>query len=91
MVATSYLRGHPIEYFAGEWVYADTGEPAEDDRPCIRCGEMPTLEGYDACTGYVPGASSVCCGHGVSAPVCMLEAVGEVGADNGEANTHENR
>jgi hypothetical protein len=26
---------------------------------------MPTKEGYDACLGYIEGAKSACCGHGV--------------------------
>ena len=25
----------------------------------------PTKEGYDACLGYIEGAMSACCGHGV--------------------------
>lgn len=75
MVAKSHQRGHSIEYLAGQWRYSDTGELADYDRPCKRCGEMPTAEGYDACTGYVLGASSVCCGHGISAPICVLESL----------------
>ena len=26
---------------------------------------MPTKEGYDACLGFIEGAKSACCGHGV--------------------------
>lgn len=40
-----------------------------DDRPCIRCGNPPTPEGYDACLGHLEGVKSACCGHGVSEPV----------------------
>ena len=69
----SYLRGHQIEFTAGQWRYSDTGESAEYDRPCKRCGEMPTIAGYDACMGYIPGALSVCCGHGVHKPIDRRE------------------
>jgi len=65
MPARAYARGHPITYRDGSWFYEDTGEPFDDSRPCIRCGKMPTPEGYDACIGNIPGASSACCGHGV--------------------------
>jgi len=67
------LRGHKIYYDGETWRYADTHAPADDSRPCARCGEMPTPEGYDPCIGYVPGAVSVCCGHGVAEPICVME------------------
>ena len=35
------------------------------DRPCTRCGEMPTEEGHDACIANLPGVRNACCGHGV--------------------------
>ena len=70
MKAHSHRRGHEIESEDGEtWYYSDTGELADYERPCIRCGRMPTEEGYDACIGYVEGAWSVCCGHGVTEPI----------------------
>ncbi len=65
MAAKSHQRGWVIIYIDGRWVYEDTGEPVEVERPCRRCNQMPTPEGYDACLGYVPGATSVCCGHGL--------------------------
>ena len=64
MVAWAYQRGHKIEY-QKEWVYADTGDSVNIERPCVRCGEMPTKEGYDACLGFIPEVTSACCGHGV--------------------------
>ncbi len=73
MVAKSSQRGHEIEYLVGQWCYSDTGELADCDRPCKRCGKMPTVEGYDACTGYIVGVRSVCCGHGVHTPFIMPE------------------
>lgn len=51
--------------WSGDEYYADTGELADYDRSCHRCGKMPTKEGYDACLGYIPGANHACCGHGV--------------------------
>lgn len=71
-MVTSYSRGNAIEYLNGQWVYSDTKEPILDnERPCKRCGRMPTKEGYDTCLGYIEGATSVCCGHGVSEKVIM--------------------
>ncbi len=46
------------------WVWSDTLGVVTDDRPCARCGKRPTLEGYDACLGYIPQVVSACCGHG---------------------------
>ena len=61
---TSYSRGHKI-YYDGEWKYSDNGLPMNNLRPCKRCGKYPTKEGYDHCLGYIEGATSACCGHGV--------------------------
>ncbi len=36
-----------------------------EPRECLRCGRMPTKDGYDACLGQLPGVTSACCGHGV--------------------------
>jgi len=65
----SHLRGHQIELWKDGWHYSDTEELSDYDRPCIRCGRMPTEEGYDACIGYVLGALSICCGHGTTEPI----------------------
>jgi len=67
MPPTSHHRGHPTVYL-DQWRYADTGELVEgNERPCVRCGEMPTEEGHDACLGTLDGVKSACCGHGVEA------------------------
>jgi len=68
MSATSHCRGWPIEYDGERWIYSDTKQPCwgpDDRRPCRRCGQPPTAEGYDACLGHIPGAVAACCGHGV--------------------------
>ncbi|MCK5018508.1 MAG: hypothetical protein KAS32_15720 [Candidatus Peribacteraceae bacterium] len=62
----STQRGHKIEYINNKWVYADDGTTTKIQRPCIKCGRLPTKEGYDACIGHVKGAESVCCGHGAT-------------------------
>lgn len=62
---TSYSRGHKIYFKNKEWHYADTDEICNYDRPCKKCNSYPTKEGYDACLGYIVGAKSACCGHGV--------------------------
>lgn len=64
-MTTSYLRGHEIYYDGKNWRYKDNNQIADDSRPCKRCGRLPTPEGYDACLGYIEGAFSACCGHGV--------------------------
>lgn len=48
------------------WVYVDNNNPADIDRPCAKCGRMPTPEGHDACLGNIAGVSAACCGHGMS-------------------------
>ncbi len=75
ITAYSLMRGHLIGYDSEkkEWVYADDKSPISVERPCIRCGRMPTPEGYDACLGYIPGATSVCCGHGVDEPIMVMK------------------
>ena len=70
----SYQRGWPIILVDGQWIYEDTGDPISIKRPCPCCKQMPTPEGFDACVGYVPKATSVCCGHGVEQPFTILEA-----------------
>lgn len=72
---TSYNRGHKIKYdpVKKKWFYLDNGKEANHDRPCPRCGKMPTKEGYDACLGYIKGAKSACCGHGVKHSYVMLK------------------
>lgn len=74
-MVTAHSRGHPIRWDAEReaWVYADDGSPATEERPCVKCGEMPTPEGYDACLGDVPGATSACCGHGVEDGYAVYE------------------
>jgi len=72
MSARAFKRGHMIA-FLSQWVYSDNKTPISTERPCIRCGMMPTTEGYDACLGYIPGVTSACCGHGVEKPIRISE------------------
>ncbi len=65
MSARSYQRGNPIEYLSNKWVYVDDKSDISIERPCVRCGLMPTANGHDACLGDIPGVTSACCGHGV--------------------------
>ena len=66
MTITSSSRGHNIEYVNNNWRYSDTKESLKqnDRRPCKKCGNPPTKEGYDWCIGEIEGAKSACCGHG---------------------------
>lgn len=72
-MATSSKRGWSIVYEEGGWVYSDTKLSIDNERPCRRCGMLPTKEGYDACLGKIDDAVSVCCGHGVSRPILILK------------------
>lgn len=73
----SYTRGHLATYQDGVCFYED-GVLVDDDpdRPCPRCGRLPTPEGYDACLGHIPGCVSACCGHGAHGPILIMD--GEV-------------
>jgi len=64
MSAKSFQRGWPI-VFRQQWVYEDSGESIKIERACVRCGKMPTPEGYDACLGKLPNVKGACCGHGI--------------------------
>ena len=70
MTVRSYSRGWPVVWLGTlkRWVYEDTNGPIEEERPCVRCGRLPTKEGYDACIGYIKGIASARCGHGVEKP-----------------------
>jgi len=74
MSANAFSRGHAIvDLDDGKgWVYADTGEPHDDSRPCTSCGKYPTIEGHDACLGTMPGVAAACCGHGVKDPYVKM-------------------
>lgn len=67
----SFSRGHEIYYKDGGWYYSDTDEKFEDNRPCKRCGNHPTKEGYDYCLGKIEEATSACCGHGVEEKILI--------------------
>lgn len=54
---SSYERGHKIYFKNNRWVYMK--------KPCIRCGNFPTKEGFDFCLGHIQGVEAACCGHGI--------------------------
>ena len=86
MTAKSHKRGHEIIYNGDQWQYSDTGEPAEEERPCKRCGRMPTPEGHDACLGKLPGVGAACCGHGVD-DAYAIDNNPKLKAEEGESNS----
>ena len=71
MTARAYSRGWAIYRYGNRWFYEDNDEPVDEKRPCKRCSKKPTSEGFDACMGRIPGAVSVCCGHGVTDPIIL--------------------
>ena len=66
MSVKSHKRGWEIVWMGSDWYYSDDLSLAERERPCVRCGQMPTEEGHDACLGHLNGVSSACCGHGIN-------------------------
>ena len=71
-MATSYQRGHVIFFDWHHWIWCyEDGVPASIERSCVRCGNMPTSEGHDACLGELPGVEYACCGHGVGKSVTI--------------------
>jgi len=64
---TSFRNGNKIylDTKSNKWCYMDGIEVNKEDRKCPKCGEFPTIEGYDACLGELPGVKEACCGHGV--------------------------
>ena len=61
----SNSRGWDIYHDGKDWRYSDNNKIFDDSRPCKKCGQHPTKEGYDACLGYIKGAKHACCGHGI--------------------------
>lgn len=63
---TKYSRGHKVYgfYNCTSWFYFDNNKIFDNSRPCKKCGEYPTEEGYDACLGELKGVKYACCGHG---------------------------
>lgn len=66
---TSKLRGNDIcfDESVKRWRYtSDNSLTSEkyNNKPCIRCGQLPTTEGHDACLGTLIGVMNSCCGHG---------------------------
>ena len=72
-MVTSFKRGHKIYFDFGkhEWLYVDNNTPIINERPCIRCGQMPTKDGHDACIGYINNVKSACCGHGAERQIMI--------------------
>jgi len=75
MVAYTYQRGHKIEFStdAKSWVYSNDLSSIEIERPCIRCGKLPTMLGHDSCLGHIEHVTSACCGHGIEKPFIMKD------------------
>lgn len=61
------LRGRPIRFEAGQWVFVDTGLPTVStwrERTCGACERPNRADGHDACIGVLPHVRNACCGHG---------------------------
>lgn len=61
-----FLRGHPMFFKDGQWLYKDTKSPTVgNNRACGNCGKPSTREGHDGCLGSLSGVMNACCGHGI--------------------------
>lgn len=67
---TSYYRGYSTYYDheTEKWYYEDNDKYIKsENRPCIRCGKTPTLNGADYCLKDLEACDFIkaaCCGHG---------------------------
>ena len=69
-----WMRGWRIFYDdeAGIWRWLDNGMPCDSEkRPCAKCNRGDGT--VDECMGWVPGATSVCCGHGKEEAYIMMK------------------
>ena len=69
MSGNARILGHAVvEYGDSKWKWVDSGEEVTQEskrtRTCVRCGQLPTTDGHDACLGSLPGVRHACCGHG---------------------------
>lgn len=62
------FRGYEIKWNEKTgWIFSDTGKSTIETwqkLPCGHCGKYNTIENYDGCIGFIPGAINACCGHG---------------------------
>jgi len=59
----SRCRGHFVYWDGNDWYYTD-GKSYDDTRICPECKIPHTPHGPDACLGWKPGVTSMCCTHG---------------------------
>ncbi len=89
----SWLRGHPMIYKNGRWVYEDNGEPTEanyKNRPCGHCQQMQTPEDHDYCLKNLPGVDNACCGHGIK-ELSYIQFTSGIIITNFEIGKNENK
>ena len=69
MVATSFVRGHPISYDENMgWVFEDGGRVGDVLEVCPRCCQSHSPNDCDYCLKPLQQTDfivSACCGHGV--------------------------
>ena len=65
MVVSTYFNGNLAYYKNENWYYYSDNSPVfNNPRPCTKCGKFSTIEGHDACLGYIQNVKYACCGHG---------------------------
>ena len=59
------LLEYKEKYGITKWVYCDTLEQINEDRPCAKCNAIFKRNTPDPCFGYLEHVTGACCGHGV--------------------------
>ena len=76
IMVTSQSQGYNIYYdnTAMQWKYEDNNEifNSKKLRPCQKCKEVPLLDQYDGCIGYLDSVIYACCGHGIHKPYVIF-------------------
>ena len=78
LVVVSFVRGHKIVYDekAKEWLWQEDKSDMSNEKPCKKCGRLPTTNGVDYCLRELEQTDfivSACCGHSVEKGYIMLK------------------
>lgn len=61
------LKEYNEKYGIPKWIYCDTQELLDYNRPCNKCGIVIENMAIDACIGKkIDGVLGSCCGHGIN-------------------------
>lgn len=65
-VRKNKFRGNKVCYDGIDWKYKNNNGIIDPkyEKPYIKCGERPTLDGDDYCLQHLNRVTNACCGHG---------------------------